>query len=272
MPELPEVETTRRGLEPYLIGQRIDAVTIRDARLRWPIAEDFAVRLTGQTVRQLRRRAKYLLIDLDRGTAIVHLGMSGALTIVGRATPAGKHDHLDIGIGATHVLRLTDPRRFGSVHYVAGNACSHPLLRDLGPEPLADAFDAASLHTGIKGRRASIKESIMNARIVVGVGNIYASEALFRAGIDPRMRAGKLSLRRCAALVAAIKDTLRDALRAGGSSLRDWQHADGSLGYFQQQYFAYGRAGEPCRRCGASIRTLRQGPRATFFCPGCQKR
>ena len=272
MPELPEVETTRRGLEPHLIGRRITAVTVRDRRLRWPVDEDFAHRLRGQSIVRLRRRAKYLLVDLDRGSVILHLGMSGSLQVVGASSPAGKHDHLDIEVDARDVLRLTDPRRFGSAHYVEDGLDQHFLLRDLGPEPLSDAFNAIGLHIRLRGRRASIKETIMNAHVVVGVGNIYASESLFRAGIDPRARAGRISLRRCEILVVAIKDTLRDALQAGGSSLRDWHHADGSLGYFQQQYFAYDREGEPCRRCGGQIRTLRQGQRATYFCPGCQKR
>jgi formamidopyrimidine-DNA glycosylase len=272
MPELPEVETTRRGLEPHLVGKRITGVVVRDPRLRWSVAADFAERLVGQRIGQLRRRAKYLLIDLDRGTVILHLGMSGSLRVVAAAEPAGKHDHLDVEVSGAQALRLTDPRRFGSVHYVAEDLEGHPLLSALGPEPLSETFDADVLYAATRGRKASIKEIIMNAHVVVGVGNIYASEALFRAGIDPRMRAGKLSRPRCEALVDAIKHTLRDALRAGGSSLRDWQHADGSLGYFQQQYFAYGRAGEACRRCGGTIRTIRQGQRATYFCAGCQKR
>ena len=272
MPELPEVETTRRGLEPHLTGRRITGVTVRDRRLRWPIEEDFAPQLRARSIVRLRRRAKYLLIDLDRGTVILHLGMSGSLQVVAVSSPAGKHDHLDIEVDSKEVLRLTDPRRFGSAHYVEDDAEAHFLLRDLGPEPLSDDFDAAGLHARLRGRRASIKETIMNAHIVVGVGNIYASESLFRAGIDPRTRAGRISRRRCEALVAAIKRTLTDALQAGGSSLRDWHHADGSLGYFQQRYFAYDRNGEPCRRCEAPIRTLRQGQRATYFCPVCQKR
>jgi formamidopyrimidine-DNA glycosylase len=272
MPELPEVETTRRGLEPHLVGRRITAVTVREHRLRWPVPRDFAAALNGQTILGLRRRAKYLLLDLEHGHVILHLGMSGALRVVERSAPAGKHDHLDIEVGASHRLRLTDPRRFGSVHFIVENVETHPLLAALGPEPLSDAFDAAMLYAATRGRRASIKETLMNAHVVVGVGNIYASEALFRAGIDPRTHAGRVGQSRCAALVDAVKQTLRDALDAGGSSLRDWHHADGGLGYFQQQYFAYGRAGESCRRCGATIRTIRQGQRATYFCPGCQRR
>jgi len=272
MPELPEVETTRRGLEPHLVGKRISAVVVRDPRLRWPVASDFAECLIAQRIRQLRRRAKYLLIDLDRGTVILHLGMSGSLKIVSPGESAGKHDHLDIEVGGTQSLRLTDPRRFGSVHYVTEDLDGHPLLSALGPEPLSEMFDTDALHAATRGRKASIKETIMNAHIVVGVGNIYASEALFRAGIDPRTPAGKLSRRRCELLVDAIKQTLRDALKAGGSTLRDWHHADGSLGCFQQQYFVYNRAGEPCRRCGTSVRTIRQGQRSTYFCPNCQKR
>lgn len=272
MPELPEVETTRRGIEPHLVGKRITRVIIRESRLRWPIPADFAARLLGQRIVALGRRAKYLLMTLEHGTVILHLGMSGALGIVAANTPAGKHDHVDVEVDNDKMLRLTDPRRFGSLHFVADDPQTHLLLAALGPEPLGEAFSGVQLHAATRSRRASIKETVMNARIVVGVGNIYASEALFRAGIDPRARGGSISLRRCTVLVAAIKQTLADALRAGGSSLRDWHHADGSLGYFQQQYFVYGRAGEPCRHCRQPVRTIRQGQRATYFCPGCQKR
>jgi formamidopyrimidine-DNA glycosylase len=272
MPELPEVETTRRGIEPHLVGKRITQVIIRESRLRWPIAPDFAASLLGQSVVALRRRAKYLLMELGHGTVILHLGMSGALGVVAANTPAGKHDHVDIEVDDEKALRLTDPRRFGSLHFVADNPQRHPLLSELGPEPLSEEFSGAYLHAAMRGRRASIKETLMNARIVVGVGNIYASEGLYRAGIDPRTRAGRISLRRCKALAEAVKQTLADALLAGGSSLRDWHHADGSLGYFQQQYFVYGRAGERCRHCHQTVRTMRQGQRATYFCPCCQKR
>jgi formamidopyrimidine-DNA glycosylase len=271
MPELPEVETTRRGLAPHLIGHRIEAVTVRDARLRWPIAAELPRAICGQRIRDLRRRAKYLIVDLDRGALIVHLGMSGALSVVGSSTPAGKHDHLDLHIDGGKLLRLTDPRRFGSVHLVAGKPEEHVLLRTLGPEPLSRDFSAEQLHRLSRGRRASIKEFLMNARVVAGIGNIYANEALFRAGIHPRAPAGRIGIDRYRALVEAVRDTLSAALEAGGSSLRDWHHADGGLGYFQQQYFVYGRCGEPCRRCGTAIREIRQGQRATCYCPRCQR-
>jgi len=270
MPELPEVETTRRGLAPHLIGRHIEAVTIRESRLRWPIAADLPRKLCGQRIVDLRRRAKYLIVDLDCGALIVHLGMSGALSLVSSGTPAAKHDHLDLHIEGGRLLRLTDPRRFGSVHLVAGEPEEHALLRTLGPEPLSSDFTAEQLCRSSRGRRASIKVFLMNARVVAGVGNIYANEALFRAGIHPRSPAGRIGIARYRALVQAVRETLTAALAAGGSSLRDWHHADGGLGYFQQQYFVYDRCGEPCRRCGAAIREIRQGQRATCYCPRCQ--
>lgn len=272
MPELPEVETTRRGLAPHLEGRRIENVLVRDARLRWPVPPELASALAGRRIERLRRRAKYLILDLDRGALILHLGMSGALGLVASGTPAAKHDHIDLVIEGGCSLRLTDPRRFGSVHFITGDPAEHPLLRPLGPEPMSQDFSAERLHAATRGRRASIKETLMDAHVVAGVGNIYANEALFRAGIHPRAAAGRISLHRYASLVQAVRDTLADAIRAGGSSLRDWRHADGSLGYFQQQYFVYGRAGEACRRCEAPIRELRQGQRATYFCARCQRR
>ena len=220
----------------------------------------------------LRRRGKYLIFELQKGALIVHLGMSGALRIVPADRIPEKHDHLDWLIEGVGALRFTDPRRFGSVHFVLGNPEEHALLAALGPEPLSNDFTAAGLHRASRGRRVSIKEFLMNSRIVVGVGNIYANESLFRAGIDPRTSAGRISLKRCADLVSAVQATLDAALEAGGSSLRDWLHADGSSGYFQQRYFVYGRAGERCRQCATSIREIRQGQRASFFCPSCQRR
>lgn len=272
MPELPEVETTRLGLAPHLTGRRITAVVVRDARLRWPIAADLPRQLEGRRILALGRRAKYLLLELDHGALIMHLGMSGALGMVAHATPPGKHDHLDLVIEGGLALRFTDPRRFGSVHWVADDPQQHALLVHLGPEPLSSAFDAERLFGSSRGRSASIKEILMNARIVAGIGNIYANEALFRARIHPKTAAGRIGLKRYHALVGAVRDTLTAALAAGGSSLRDWRHADGSIGYFQQQYFVYGRGGEPCRHCATPIREIRQGQRATYYCPRCQRR
>jgi formamidopyrimidine-DNA glycosylase len=272
MPELPEVETTRRGLAPHLVGRRIISVTVRDARLRWPIAPDLAAAITGQHIRNLRRRAKYLIIELERDALIVHLGMSGALGVVAAQAPAGKHDHFELALDAGHALRLTDPRRFGSVHRVHGVPEAHMLLANLGPEPLSAEFEPQRLYRLTRKRRASIKETLMNSRVVAGVGNIYANEALFRARIHPRTPAGKISLQRYTVLVPSVKATLREAIDAGGSSLRDWRHADGSLGYFQQRYFVYDREGEACRVCASAIRAIRQGQRATYYCPRCQRR
>lgn len=272
MPELPEVETTCRGLAPHLVGRRIVAVAVRDSRLRWPVAKDLAAAVTGQRIIDLRRRAKYLIIELERDALIVHLGMSGALGIVAARSPAGTHDHFELELDAGHALRLTDPRRFGSIHRVRGEPEAHRLLARLGPEPLSAEFDPQRLHRITRGRRASIKETLMNGRIVVGVGNIYASEALFRARIHPRTPAGRISLTRYALLVRCVQETLRAAIEAGGSSLRDWHHADGSLGCFQQSYFVYRREAEACRVCAAPIRSIRQAQRATYYCPRCQQR
>jgi formamidopyrimidine-DNA glycosylase len=269
MPELPEVEVTRRGLAPQLAGRVISGVAVREPRLRWPISADVR-RLAGRTVAAVRRRGKYLLVDCGDGHLILHLGMSGSLRVLPPGTPAGKHDHFDLLLG-DRMLRLRDPRRFGAVLWVAGDATDHTLLAHLGVEPLTRALDGARLHALTRGRRTPIKLFLMDARLIVGVGNIYASESLFVAGIDPRMKARRISLERSRKLAAAIKLTLRKAIRAGGSSLRDFVGVDGNPGYFQQRYWVYDRAGEPCRRCGATIRRIVQGQRSTFFCPRCQK-
>lgn len=271
MPELPEVETTRRALLPHLQGQRIADIVVRDRRLRWPVPRDLARRTVGRVVRAVDRRAKYLLLDCDGGWIILHLGMSGSLRVLPVGTPAGKHDHVDIVMASGWLARLTDPRRFGAVLWQTGAPSRHPLLAALGPEPLEPGFDGAALHTRLRGRSAAIKTSLMDSRIVVGVGNIYASEALFRAGIHPKTASGKVSLPRCERLVGAIRETLEAAIAAGGSTLRDFVSADGSPGYFQQNYHAYGRGGEPCRVCGTAIKMLRQGQRATYYCPRCQR-
>jgi formamidopyrimidine-DNA glycosylase len=270
MPELPEVEVTRRGLEPQLAGRVISGVVVREARLRWPIPAVVRT-LAGRTLRRIRRRGKYLLLDCGDGHLIVHLGMSGSLRVVAPGTVPAKHDHFDLALG-DRVLRLRDPRRFGAVLWTAAPPEQHPLLAHLGIEPLSDALDAARLHALTRGVRMQIKQFLMDGRRVVGVGNIYASESLFRARIDPRKAARKVSLRESKKLVAAIKRTLLAAIKAGGSSLRDFVGADGKPGYFQQRYWVYDRSGAHCRRCRSRIRRLVQGQRATYYCPTCQKK
>jgi formamidopyrimidine-DNA glycosylase len=269
VPELPEVEVTRRGITPHLAGRRISAVEIRNPRLRWPVPQ--AVRqLAGRTVRSIRRRGKYLLIDCGDGHLIVHLGMSGSLRVLPLGTPAEKHDHFDLVLG-DRVLRLRDPRRFGAVLWTE-DVDSHPLLAHLGVEPLSRALAAPRLHALTRGQRISIKQFLMDGRRIVGVGNIYANESLFRARIHPLTPARRLSLERCAALSSAIKATLRSAIRAGGSTLRDFVGADGHAGEFQRRYWVYDRAGLPCRRCGTPIKRVVQGARATYYCANCQNR
>lgn len=277
MPELPEVETTRLGLLLRVQGYRIATVTVRERRLRWPIPKNLGKLLSGNTVTDITRRGKYLLWDcrLDdrRGYLLSHLGMSGSLRVINADAidiAPRKHDHLDIGFDNGVTIRYTDPRRFGAMLWIAGPLPRHALLDQLGPEPLSEAFHGAYLWTAARGRSISIKEFIMNGQIVVGVGNIYASESLFRAGIHPSRVAGKISQVRLMRLVNAIKATLQAAIDAGGSSLRDYVQANGELGYFQANAFVYDREGLACRICDASIRAIRQGQRATYYCPCCQ--
>lgn len=270
MPELPEVETTRRSLEPPLVGRRILDVTVRDRRLRWPVPADLESSLSGARITALRRRAKYLLVDTDRGTLLVHLGMSGSLTVVPSSRPVIKHDHVDMTLDSGWRLRFHDPRRFGSMHWLTSADAPHPLLNALAPEPFDPAFDAAYLHRVTRRRASAIKQIIMNGELVTGVGNIYASEALFRAGIHPATKARRLSLERCARLVGAIRETLGRAIELGGSSLRDYVDGAGNPGEFQTESSVYGRGGQPCTRCGGTVRLIRQGARATYYCPGCQ--
>lgn len=269
MPELPEVETTRLGLTP-LLNQSVAQVVIRNASLRWPISATLPSLLAGQTLHQLTRRAKYILAHFDHGVLLLHLGMSGRICLLAGDEPPQKHDHFDILFTNGQILRLRDPRRFGAVLWAGKDPYEHVLLKMLGPEPLDHSFTAQYLHQQFRTRTAVIKTIIMDSHLVVGVGNIYASESLFRARIHPETPARHLTLVQCEHLVAEIKSTLRDALAAGGSSLRDFIGADGSPGYFQQQYFVYGRTGEPCRVCNAPIRMLKQGQRSTFYCAACQ--
>jgi formamidopyrimidine-DNA glycosylase len=271
MPELPEVETTRRGIAPHITGRRIARLVVRDARLRWPVEPTLARTLAGQRITAVERRGKYLLFGLERGTLILHLGMSGSLQLVIADAPAGRHDHVDLRFDNGHCLRLTDPRRFGALLYTREAARQHPLLATLGPEPLADDFDGDALWRCAHGRRVAIKQFLMDSHVVVGVGNIYASEALFRAGVHPARAAGRVSRARCAALVVAIKAVLTEAIAQGGTTLRDFVGGDGRPGYFRQRLAVYGRAGKPCPRCAQPIRLLRQGQRASYYCVHCQR-
>ncbi len=271
MPELPEVETTRRGLEPHARARRIVALELYERRLRWPVPRSLAGALAGRRIRRVGRRAKYLLLHLDGGTLLLHLGMSGNLRAVPSDTPRLKHDHFDLVLDSGIALRFNDPRRFGSLIYTTGEPGEHALLRRLAPEPFDAAFDADYLYRVTRGRRVAVKVLLMNSQLVVGVGNIYASEALFRAGIRPQRRAASLSRRECARLVRAIRTVLAAAIRAGGTTLRDYLGTDGSPGYFRQRLYVYERKGEPCRRCRGKVRALTQGQRSTYYCPTCQK-
>lgn len=275
MPELPEVETTRRGLLP-LVGQTVKSVAIRHLTLRWPIPQHLIETLPQQTLHGLTRRAKYILCEFDSGTLLLHLGMSGRLCLLDDHYPAEKHDHFDIEFHSGQVVRLRDPRRFGAVLWIekesAHDKPRHMLLDALGPEPLEEAFNGSYLHRALANKTLAIKNAIMDGHVVVGVGNIYASESLFRARIHPETPAKAVTLSQCKKLVAEIKATLNDALAAGGSSLRDFFGADGNPGYFQQSYFVYARTHEPCRVCNTAILNIRLGQRSTFFCPKCQSR
>ena len=271
MPQHPEVETTRRGVMPLLVGRKVGLVEVRERRLRRPITPGLAGKLRGQVLRSVERRSKYLLFRFDTGCLLIHLGMSGSLRVVRRGTELRKHDHVDIDFGATRVLRYHDPRRFGLILWTSGTD-SHPLLAQLGPEPLESEFTSSYLRQRARGRKIAVKPFLMDGKVVVGVGNIYASEALFRAGIRPGRAAGRLSLPDCERIVAAIREVLQAAIREGGTTLRDFVGSDGEPGYFAQELAVYGRAGQPCRRCEAPIQHRVLGQRATYWCSACQKR
>ncbi|HTC50581.1 MAG TPA: bifunctional DNA-formamidopyrimidine glycosylase/DNA-(apurinic or apyrimidinic site) lyase [Steroidobacteraceae bacterium] len=270
MPELPEVETTRRGLEPHLAGQTILRLTVHDHRLRWPVAAGLPQTLAGQRVESVERRAKYLLLRLTHGTVLWHLGMSGSLRIVPSGLPTEPHDHIDLALTSGHTVRFNDPRRFGCVIYVTGDPQAHPLLAKLAPEPFAAAFDAGYLWRVSRRRKVSVKQLIMNGQVVTGVGNIYASEVLFHSGIRPRRQSRSLKRAEVTRLVAAIRKVLKQAIRVGGTTLRDYVNPEGNPGYFRQKLYVYERAGEPCRNCDTLIRSLTQGQRSTYYCPTCQ--
>ncbi len=268
MPELPEVETTRRGIAPHLEGQTVRGAVVRQPKLRWRVPD--LDHLAGQTLRTVERRAKYLLLRFDHGTLILHLGMSGSLRILPADTPPQAHDHFDLQF-ADHCLRLRDPRRFGAVLWTEQPPERHPLLRELGPEPLSDAFDADHLYAAARRRRVPIKALIMDGHVVVGVGNIYATEALFLAGIAPARRCDRVAHPRIAALVTHIKRVLAEAIAQGGTTLRDFQREDGRPGYFAQSLHVYGREGHPCPRCGSPLRARQIAQRNSVWCPHCQR-
>lgn len=271
MPELPEVETTLRGIAPSVVGHRVTDVIVRDTRLRWPIPGDLSLHLQDQPCASAERRGKYLLLRFPTGTLLMHLGMSGSLRTVPAATAAQKHDHFDLVFDNRVALRLRDPRRFGAVLWAGEHPFEHPLLAKLGPEPLTSEFSPLHLYQLSRGRSAAVKTFIMDNAVVVGVGNIYANESLFLAGIRPTRLAGKITRDDCQRLHAEIVKVLTAAIQQGGTTLRDFAAADGKPGYFAQHLNVYGRAGEACPRCGATIKTLRLGQRAAFYCPKCQR-
>jgi formamidopyrimidine-DNA glycosylase len=271
MPELPEVETTRRGLAPLVCGATVAAVVVRNRALREPVTRNLARILTGRRIDQLERRAKYLLFRAGDGTLIVHLGMSGRLWVVAANTPPAAHDHFDLALANGPVVRFRDPRRFGLVLWHAGDPLTHKLLRDIGPEPLSSALTAEWLYRETRARSGAIKNALMDSHLIAGVGNIYANEALYRARINPKLPARRIGLARYAILVDKIRETLTDAIAAGGSSLRDYVNSEGEAGFFQNRFFVYGRGGAACLACKTPIRSLVLGQRSTFYCPRCQR-
>ncbi len=271
MPELPEVETTRRGIEPYALGQGIVGLVVREPRLRWPIPEDLPGKLRGLSVLAVRRRGKYILLDTAAGALILHLGMSGSLRVCEPGHPLKKHDHFDLVLANGLCLRFHDPRRFGCLLWTEADPAAHPLLASLGPEPLEAGFSGAYLHRQAASRGVAVKAFVMDSHVVVGVGNIYANEALFMAGILPTRAAGRISLPRYERLAGSIRTVLAASIEQGGTTLRDFVNEAGNPGYFQQTLRVYGRAGEPCRACGTAIHLERLGQRATYWCPQCQR-
>lgn len=270
MPELPEVETSRLGISPHLVAKTIDQIIVRQKKLRWLIADNLATLFAQQTIKKIQRRGKYLIFDTDVGSLILHLGMSGSLRIVNKESPAQKHDHVDIVCSDGTCLRYTDPRRFGCLLYTHADPMQHRLLKDLGPEPLSDAFNADYLLQHCANKKVAIKLLIMNSHIVVGVGNIYANEALFKAGIHPAMPAGRLTKTQAKKLVQAIKHILSVAIKKGGTTLKDFTQSDGKPGYFKQTLKVYGRGDEPCTKCKGPLTTIKLGGRQTVFCERCQ--
>ena len=270
MPELPEVETTLRGVSPHLVGRTVRELIVQERRLRWPVPDDLA-EIEGTTILAGSRRGKYLLFTTARGTLLIHLGMSGSLRVLAPSVPWRKHDHLALRLDTGMELRFHDPRRFGTVQWVHGDALAHPLLKDLGPEPLSPDFTARHLFDLSRGRSSSVKAFIMDSHIVVGVGNIYACEALFMSGIRPTLAAGKVSLPRYQRLVASVQEVLAASIEMGGTTLRDFLNESGEPGYFKQTLRVYDREGLPCHTCGTLIKRIVQTNRSTFLCPKCQR-
>lgn len=271
MPELPEVETTKRGIEPHILRNPVDRVIIREARLRWPVPEILRTHLPGQHFMEVNRRGKYLLLHAETGTLIIHLGMSGSLRVLEASTPCRKHDHVDVVFCNRLCLRFHDPRRFGCILWASGNPQDHALLASMGPEPLSDCFNGKYLYELARNRKIPIKSLLMDSHIVVGVGNIYANEALFLSGIAPGRSAGRISLARMSDLCTAVSTVLNRSIQQGGTTLRDFVNESGQPGYFQQTLNVYNKAGKGCSRCGSSIRQCRIGQRSTFFCSNCQR-
>ncbi|MCP4288049.1 MAG: bifunctional DNA-formamidopyrimidine glycosylase/DNA-(apurinic or apyrimidinic site) lyase [Gammaproteobacteria bacterium] len=272
MPELPEVETTRRGIAPHILGRRLERLTVRQPCLRWPIPANLARRVRGQAVESVERRAKYLLLRMSGGTLLIHLGMSGSLRILNeQPIPApGPHDHFDLDFSEC-VVRFRDPRRFGALLWTSAPAEQHLLLSHLGPEPLSDEFDERYLYSCSRGRQAAVKNLIMDGKIVVGVGNIYANESLFLSGIHPQRASNRISLVRYRHLASNIKQVLQNAIEQGGTTLRDFHNQEGNPGYFAQRLLVYGKSGDPCPNCGTTIQQRRIGQRSSFFCVQCQR-
>ncbi len=271
MPELPEVETTLRGIAPSIVGRRVAAVAVRNSALRQPVPAALPEILHGRKVVGLRRRGKYLLMAFRHGHLLLHLGMSGSLRIVPVGTPPGRHDHLDIAFSGNALMRFNDPRRFGLALWVEGDPCTHPLLRELGPEPLSDDFDGDYLYRRARGRATPVKAFLMDGKVVVGVGNIYAAEALFMAGVSPLRAAGKISRARFGALAEAARLVLSQAIEQGGTTLRNFVGGDGKPGYFKQQLNVYGRGGEACSVCRSTLKSAVIGQRSSVYCPRCQR-
>ena len=270
MPELPEVETTCRGIEPHLLAQTISSVKVRNRQLRWPVPATLDKKLRGEKIEKVSRRGKYILLQTAQGTTLIHLGMSGSLRIVDASIPPEKHDHVDLIMTNGKCLRLRDPRRFGSVLWAGKNPMQHKLLKALGPEPLSDDFTGTYLYSKSRKRSQAVKTFIMDSHMVVGVGNIYASESLYRCGIHPKRAAGNIAILRYEKLVAAIKQVLGDAIGSGGTTLRDYVNDAGAPGYFAQQLNVYGRVDQPCYACEQPVRQITLAQRSTFFCPKCQ--